>query len=116
LRRCLVSQNQKKEKLEKDPIQIFMSVYIGDEKDGYIYLLGLLEQQDVKILKDQNLNDAISIFQEYCNGGLSIIKSWLYERHDDIDGTDTLVDNIFEQILSISSDETQRGKLSGIEF
>jgi hypothetical protein len=53
---------------------------------------------------------------EYCNGGLSIIKSWLDDHPEDIDGTDTLHDQIFKQISAISSSNMQRGKLAGVEF
>ena len=106
----------KREKLEKDPVQIFMSVYQNDEKDGYIYLLGLLEKEDVKVLKDENLSSAIDLYQEYCNGGLSIIKSWLDDHPEDIDGIDTLHDKIFEQISAISSSNIRRGGLADVEF
>jgi dnd system-associated protein 4 len=93
-------KNNKKEKVEKEPVQITLGTYSSDEKDGYIYLLALLEYQEAEILKDDNISKAVKLFEAYCNGGLSIIQAWMDDNPSDIEGVDTLINNIFETLLS----------------
>ena len=81
----------------KDPIKIELETYANDEKDGYIYLLALLEEKDMTILKDDRLKEAIKIFESYCNGGLEIIDLWFNENPQDLDGVDTLLREMIKQ-------------------
>jgi len=104
-----------KEDLEKDPIQIVLSTYATDEKDGFVYLLALLEEQDALSLKDERILASVKHFERYCNGGLSIIKKWLDENPGDIDGVDTLADKIFERIIHNNREPGQTG-LPIVEF
>ena len=90
--------HNKKKSISKDAIQIVLGTYASDEKDGYIYLLALLESKDITILKDERLDDCIKIFESYCNGGLSIIDTWLSENPHDFEGTTTLVDQINQEL------------------
>tara|TARA_B100000780_G_C21034805_1_gene415005 strand:+ start:185 stop:673 length:489 start_codon:yes stop_codon:yes gene_type:complete len=107
--------NNKKEKLEKKPMQIFLRVYISDEKDGFIYLLSLLEHESANVLQTENLGEVIKLFEQYCNGGLSIIQSWLDDNLGDLDGMETLAEKILEQLVMISKDnktiKVARGKV-----
>jgi dnd system-associated protein 4 len=48
------SQGERRE-LSGETIDIILETYATDEKDGFIYLLGLLELKDGQVLKDQNL-------------------------------------------------------------
>jgi len=96
--------NNFKESLDPDSIQITLGTYSSDEKDGYIYLLALLEEKNVNILKENNVLEAVKIFEDYCNGGLSIINTWLADNPGDIEGIDTLVEKIFDQLVQISVD------------
>jgi len=94
---------KKKEKLDKgENIQIFMRVYETCGQDGYIYLLGLIETQDPSILKDAGLRSVIALFEEYCNGGLSVIQSWMDENKHDIGGSETLLVKIHQQLEKIT--------------
>lgn len=99
----------KKESLENESIQIVLGTYASDEKDGYIYLLALLEQQRLDCLRDENLNDSISVFEEYCNGGLSIIDQWMSENPQDLEGTDTLINHIMLQLVKAGSSDYSEG-------
>jgi dnd system-associated protein 4 len=102
------NKKEKVEKASKDRIQIFFSVYKNQKTTGYIYLLNLIEKNDTAKLKDSGLKEVIGAFEEYCNGGLSIIESWLSENLDDIDGTNTLYTKIHEQLEKISSTEEKK--------
>jgi len=88
----------------KDPIKIDLETYASDEKDGYIYLLALLETQDTTILKDDRLKDAIKIFEHYCNGGLELLDIWYNENPQDLDGVETLLNAMIEQFEDYLTD------------
>ena len=50
-----------------ETIEIILETYSSDEKDGFIYLLSLIETKDGTCLKDSNLHSSVNIFEEYCN-------------------------------------------------
>ena len=89
--------NEKKP-LDGETIKITLETYSSDGKDGAIYLLALMEKKDALILKDDNLHDAITIFEQYCNAGLYEIAKWLDENPGDPIGVDTLLRKILEKV------------------
>lgn len=96
-----------RKELSGETIEIILDTYASDEKDGFIYLLGLLEYEDGKVLKDSNLKQCVAIFEEYCNAGLYIIETWLDDNPGDPSGVDTLLDKIYERL-------SQNEKMSAI--
>lgn len=58
-----------------------------------------MEKKDASCLKHENLNDAVKVFEGYCNAGLSIIQSWMDENPGDPTGIETLEKKIIEQAL-----------------
>ena len=48
----------------------------GFNKDGVVYLLGLLEYDKPEVLKD-GAKDCWKLFERYCAGGMDIIEGWL---------------------------------------
>lgn len=79
-----------KKPLSSDTIQIVLGTYHSTEDDGFIYLLALIEKRDAKYLKNENLSEAIKIFEEYCNGGLDLLQDWFASNPADIEKIDTL--------------------------
>lgn len=79
-------------------IEITLDTYSSDQKDGFIYLLGLIESRNGTCLKNENLRETVKVFEEYCNGGLYIITKWLDENPSDPIGLDTLLDKVFEKL------------------
>lgn len=79
-------------------IEISLDTYSSDEKDGFIYLLGLIATRNGNCLKNENLRETVKVFEEYCNGGLYIITKWLDENPSDPRGLDTLLDKVFERL------------------
>lgn len=104
----------KEEDLLPNPIQITLGTYATDDKDGFIYLLALLNTREPHCLKDENLDASVKIFEKYCNGGLSLIEQWLNDKPADIEGVDTLIERIFDELVSHKpSDNVTR---AGVEF
>lgn len=58
-------------------ISISMETYATTDHDSYIYLIALTKSPSLEIIKDENLKDAIGIFEGFCNGGLHHIDNWL---------------------------------------
>lgn len=50
-------------------------------------------------MKTENLNDAVKVFEGYCNAGLTIIQSWLDENPGDPSGIETLEKKIIEKVM-----------------
>ena len=90
----------------KKTTQIILGTYASDDKDGFIYLLALLDSKDALCLKNDSLQNSVKVFEEYCNGGLFEIQSWLDFNGGDIEGVDTLFDKITDQLASISEENT----------
>jgi dnd system-associated protein 4 len=62
---------------------ISMDTYASTDHDAYIYLLALTKSPVLETIKDENLKDAIGIFEGYCNGGLHHIDDWLIKNIDE---------------------------------
>ena len=85
--------------LGKNTLQIFMHVYQSDSMDGFIYLAALAEKKDIECITNENVRESVQIFEEYCNGGLEIIKSWLEDTPTDVSGLDTIFDKVSEKLI-----------------
>ena len=98
-------------KVQGDTIEIILETYASDEKDSFIYLLGLMDSRDASVLKDSGLKHCVSVFEEYCNAGLYTIESWLDGNPGDPSGVDTLLGKIYHRIaedeagLELSNEE-----------
>jgi len=96
--------NQRKP-LDGEAIEIILDTYASDQKDGFIYLLALIEKKDGLVLKDENLRETVKIFEEYCNAGLYEITKWLDENPGDPIGVDTLLSRILAKLVENDSQE-----------
>ena len=104
-----------REQLSGETIDIILETYSSDEKDGFVYLLALIDTEDGSCLKDANLHSSVKVFEEYCNAGLAIIKSWLDENPGDIGGVDTILGKVYGQICDNEKAEIPRNEDIEIE-
>ncbi len=78
---------EKKESVEKDNTAIVLGTFSGSgsskgsrvDQHNIIFMFGLLTHKDMNYMRDEHIADVISIFEEYSNGGLNVIKDWLVE-------------------------------------
>lgn len=76
-----------REAIEKENTGITIATFAGSSntsnsrKDlhNIVFLFGLTEFKDMKYLRDENIHEAVKVFEEYSNGGLSQIEAWLIE-------------------------------------
>lgn len=56
-----------------------------------LYLIALAENRDVDILREENEDKMIQVFEEYANGGLQVMTEWLKEHPEDPNGDKALL-------------------------
>jgi hypothetical protein len=56
-----------------------------------IYAIALAHSRDMEIIRPENEDAMIQIFEEYIAGGLKEITLWLRETPGDVDGVDALI-------------------------
>jgi len=79
---------------------ISMETYASTDHDAYIYLLALTKSPVLDVIKDENLKDAICIFEGYCNGGLHHIDEWLMKNIDEPVFKDVLFKETLQYLTS----------------
>lgn len=67
-----------------------------------LYLIGLAGTKDVNVLREEREDEVVQIFEEYANGGLMILKSWLASSPEDIDGDKAILKGLSESGFLIS--------------
>lgn len=79
-------KHERKEKVESENIGITLNTFSGGggkgsnvDQHNIIFMFGLLTFKDMNYLRDEKVDESIKIFEEYSNGGLSVIKEWLIE-------------------------------------
>ncbi|NDW15795.1 hypothetical protein GTQ48_09725 [Alteromonas genovensis] len=55
------------------------------DQHNIIFMFGLLTNKDMNYLRDENVAECIHLFENYSNGGLSVINEWLIQSTWDID-------------------------------
>lgn len=56
-----------------------------------LYLIALAEKRDVDILREDNEDTMIEIFEQYANGGLQVLTDWMREHPEDPNGDKALL-------------------------
>lgn len=51
-----------------------------------LYLVSLADSKDSEILRDENEEKMVDIFERYAQGGFEIIEGWLNEKPEDLNG------------------------------
>lgn len=98
------SHGRKKPIEEARPNPIRFGIFQNTNLDSYIYLLAINESEGFEILKDENLSDAITIFESYAFGGLELISEWIEKSGKG------LHDAILEQMSLVATQRTYEEK------
>ena len=77
-------------------VGITLKTYNSTDHDSYIYLLALSRGENLDILKRDNLQQAISHFEAYCNAGLAIIYLWTEKNEGQDIAGEILFNEAFE--------------------
>lgn len=58
--------------------------YMNNDAVDVLFALALAEKKQSDILREDQEKECIQIYEEYANGGLDLVASWI-ERHADLD-------------------------------
>lgn len=62
------------ENARKDPIR--SQIFESNQLQGYIYLMAVANTGDIEILRDENFEESVQLYEEYAFGGFSEIEDW----------------------------------------
>lgn len=57
-----------------------------------IYLIALADAKDVELLRENNEDQCLTIFEQYAEGGFEVLAGWLKERPEDENGDIAILD------------------------
>lgn len=97
------SNNNRKALKAGDTIPITLGTYESDNQDCFIYLLSIMTLKDGNCLRDENLQESIKIFEEYCNAGLETINDWIEDNDNKKPAVDVLLDKIYGKLCDNKS-------------
>jgi dnd system-associated protein 4 len=80
-------EHDKRRPLEGKTQEIDARIFQGNQQAvDLLYLLALAGTKDAEILREDREDDAVTVFEEYANGGFEVLRGWLSEKADDLNG------------------------------
>ncbi|MFI3194251.1 MAG: hypothetical protein QX195_00385 [Methylococcaceae bacterium] len=96
-------ENKKKAVDYKDALEVRQSTFENQNMDAYVYLCALQDQKSGEIFRENNDAECWKIFESYANAGLEIISNWLLDSPGDIDGVETILNEMKTIAASMKS-------------
>jgi dnd system-associated protein 4 len=85
-------EKQRKKDLDHATIEIDGRTFENHQQSiDLIYLISLADERDVEILREDKEDAAISIFEQYAQGGFEILASWLAAKPEDENGDQAIL-------------------------
>jgi len=80
-------KHEMRESLNKENTGILLRTFAGAgsgkdsrvDQHNIIFMFALMQHQDMNYMRDEKIDEIIVEFEEYSNGGLSLIQGWLAE-------------------------------------
>ena len=86
-------ERQKKRELDSATMEIDGRTFENHEQSkDLIYLIALADSKDAEVLREENDDRCIGIFEQYAEGGLDELGAWLKERPEDPNGDMAILD------------------------
>lgn len=108
-RRVPFLQGEAKEDIQSN---IFQN---NPESIDIMFMLALAEEQNLSILELSNMDKAVTIFEEYANGGLGLIEKMIDDHPNDRSGLDAILLSLVE-LEYIPKRQSNIGDINQIEF
>lgn len=89
--------------VEDKGFEIPQRVFDNNNMDAYVYLCALQDQKSGEIFREKNDAECWKIFESYANAGLEIISNWLLDSPGDIDGVETILNEMKTIAASMKS-------------
>ena len=88
---------------EPKSFEIPQRIFENNNSDAYVYLCALQDQKSGEIFREENDNKCWKIFESYANYGLEVISNWLLDSPGDIDGVETILNEMKKIAASMKS-------------
>lgn len=88
---------------EKSGERIMLRIFDENIDIPFIHCLALAETKDTNILKREHFSDAVLIFEEYANGGLSIISEYIKDGTNALQSIELLINSELSDDLNNES-------------
>jgi dnd system-associated protein 4 len=99
---------------EPVPEEVFAK---NDDALESIRIVALAEKKDQSIFGEENVDEMVTIFEEYAHGGMKVIQRFMQELPTDILGADAIIEGLRKEgLLDKVSPAGNSGNLSGVEF
>jgi len=96
--------------------EIKQDTFENNNLDVYVYLCALQDKKSGEIFREKNDNECWKIFESYANSGLGIIDNWLLDSPGDIDGVDTILNEMKKVAAEMLATEEVAPNLGDLEF
>lgn len=95
----------KKKAVDDKGFEIPQRVFENSDQnmDAYVYLCALQDQKSAEIFRKENESECWKIFESYANAGLEVISNWLLDSPGDIDGVETILNEMKTIAASMKS-------------
>ena len=85
-------EKERKRELEGEVLEIDGRIFENHQPSvDLLYLIALAEKRDAEILRDENEDRAITLFEQYAEGGFEILQGWLNEKPEDPNGDQAIL-------------------------
>ncbi len=95
--------NGKTSDVNEKSFEIPQRIFENNNSDAYVYLCALQDQKSGEIFREENDNKCWKIFESYANYGLEVISNWLLDSPGDIDGVETILNEMKKIAASMKS-------------
>jgi dnd system-associated protein 4 len=110
-------QENRRKPLEGKAAEIDGRIFENSElATDLVYLIALAGAGDVNILQPEREDEAVSVFEEFANGGLEILSEWLAANSGDIDGDQAVFEGLTRCGLLGNSKPSVAGALADVKF
>jgi dnd system-associated protein 4 len=106
----------KKRPVNDKGFEIKQETFENNKADTYVYLCALQDQKSADIFREKNDNECWKVFESYANSGLEIIDNWLIDSPGDIDGVDTILNEMKKIAAEMIDTEELSPDLEALEF
>jgi dnd system-associated protein 4 len=88
----------------------------SQEAMNLLYLIGLAVTKDADALREENEEKLVEIFEQFADGGLSVIQEWLAETPSDPHGDRAILEALKKHGYLGLTDEPAEDVVADVEF
>jgi dnd system-associated protein 4 len=85
-------ENERKHPLQSKTFEVDGRIYSNSQQAlDLLYLICLAHSRDAEVLREENEDASIEVFEEYAQGGFEILEGWLREKPEDLNGDQAIL-------------------------